>query len=79
MFTEGEFHNSICSIRDAYWDKCKVELVGEHMMDHKQVRMLDYWDSLLDTTRFNVASTSIRVFNNSKQVPTMEETTNDDE
>ena len=69
LFTETEFHNGINTIRNAYFDKCKIKMSNRYMVGRKQVRILDYWDSLLDTTRFNVARISIRILNNSKQIP----------
>ena len=69
LFTETEFHNKINTIRNAYWNKCKVKMSGRYMVGRKELRMLDYWDSLLDTTKLNVARLSIKILNNSKQVP----------
>ena len=69
LFAETEFHNEIRSIRNTYWNKCKVKMSGRYMVGRKQIRAVDYWDSLLDTTRFTVARISITILNNSKQVP----------
>ncbi len=68
IFTETEFHNDISTIRNAHLAKCKLKMSGKYMMDRKQVRIQDYWDSILDTARYNVASISIKILNNSKQV-----------
>lgn len=70
LFAETEFHNDVRSIRNTYWNKCKVKMSDKkYMVGHKQVRAMDYWDSLLDTARFKVARISITILNNSKQVP----------
>ena len=78
LFTETEFHNDIRSIRNTYWDKCKVKISGRYMVERKKLRMVDYWDSLLDTARFKVARISITILNNSKQVPVVKEATDND-
>ena len=72
LFTETEFHNDIRNVRNTYWDKCKVKRSGGYMACGRQLRIVDYWDSLLDSTRFAVARTSITILNNSKQVPIKE-------
>lgn len=77
LFTETEFHNDINSIRNTYWNKCKVKRSGNYVAASRDLNMIDYWDSLLNAARFTVASTSITILSNSKQVPIEKETTNE--